>query len=83
MTDKELIDNLQSLANSKQAISKLQVNHVYIIEYQCRDIGYGVEEGAGEFVYRGLFDSWGKHEWQPLDGSETLYLFPDEVISAT
>ena len=58
-----------------------QRNHVYTIHWEGRDIGYGVEEGVHECVYRGLFDSCGKHEWQPLDGSPTLYLFPDEVLS--
>lgn len=56
-------------------------NHVYIIHYRCRDIGYGVEEGFAEVVYRGLFDSWGKHEWQPVDGAPTIYLFEDEILS--
>ena len=58
-----------------------QTNHVYVIHWRARDIGYGVEEGVTEAVYRGLFDSWGKYEWQPLDGSPTLYLFADEVLS--
>ncbi len=56
-------------------------NHVYVIHWRARDIGYGVEEGITEAVYRGLLDWTGKYEWQPLDGSPTLYLFADEVLS--
>jgi len=59
--------------------SDLEINHVYEIEYQCIDIGYGVESGNGEFVFRGRSDTWGKGEFQPLDGSPTLYLFEFEV----
>ena len=57
------------------------LNHVYTIHWRARDIGYGIEEDVAEVVYRGLFDTWGKYEWQPLDGSPTLYLFVDEVLS--
>ncbi|MBA2707292.1 MAG: hypothetical protein H0U59_05760 [Gemmatimonadaceae bacterium] len=53
-------------------------NHVYVIHYRTR---YGIKEGIREAVYRGLFDGWGKHKWQPLDGSPELYLFADEVLS--
>ncbi len=57
------------------------VNHVYVIHWEARDLGYGVEDGFGEYVYRGQYDAWGKHEWQSLDGSPTLYLFTDEILS--
>jgi hypothetical protein len=58
----------------------LQVGCTYWITYQCRDIGYGPETGDGEFIYCGLFDGWGKHEFQPADGDgPALYLFPDEI----
>lgn len=58
-----------------------QRNHVYTIHWRARDIGYGVEEGCDEFVYRGRLYMDDKHEWQPLDGSPALYLFPDEILS--
>lgn len=62
-------------------IDDLVENHVYTITYRSRDIGYGVEEGYGEYIYRGLFDTWGKYEWQPIDGSPSVYLFPDELVA--
>ena len=58
--------------------TELQVNHTYQITYVCRDIGYGVEEGEGEFVYRGAA-AGGKHEFTPVGGGPTIYLFPDEI----
>ncbi len=60
----------------------MEAGKVYFLTYRCRDIGYGIEEGYEECIYRGLFDGWGKHEWQPVDGSPSLYLFVDEVIEA-
>ena len=62
-------------------LAALEINHAYQITYECRDIGYGVEAGEGEFIYRGQFDAWGKHEFSPVDGGATVYLFPDEVTS--
>jgi hypothetical protein len=51
------------------------------IEYQCRDIGYGVESGqlAGRFT--GEIDTWEKYTFQPEGGKTPLYLFADEILS--
>ncbi len=53
----------------------------YWIAYKCRDIGYGVETGDGEFVYHGYGD-WGKHAFTPVGGGPDIYLFPDEIKDA-
>ena len=63
-------------------IADLEINHSYWITYECRDIGCGVEAGDGEFVYRGVFDDWGKHEFTPVGGGPAIYLFPDEIKDA-
>ena len=59
--------------------ASLVVGHCYWIAYECRNIGYDVEAGDGEFVYRGLFDDWGKHQFTPAGGGPAIYLFPDEI----
>jgi hypothetical protein len=60
----------------------LKVNRAYEITYECRDIGYGVESGIAEFVYRGRTDALaGKHEFTPVGGGPTIYLFPDEITN--
>ena len=55
---------------------------VYDITYRCRDIGYGVEEGEGEYVYRGRETMAGKLILTPTDGGPTIYLFDDEIVDA-
>lgn len=51
------------------------------IEYRCRDIGYGVEEGDGVYTYRGRETLAGKLTLEPIDGGDTIYLFEDEIVS--
>jgi hypothetical protein len=53
----------------------------YQIAWDCRDIGYGPEEGSRQFTYRGPA-SWGKHEFTPDSGGPPVYLFPDEITDA-
>jgi hypothetical protein len=60
----------------------LEPGRAYRISYECRDIGYGVESGDGEFVYRGASDAWGKHAFTPIGGGQEIYLFPDEITDA-
>lgn len=36
------------------AVGMLVVGRRYSLDWACRDIGYGVEEGSGEYVYLGL-----------------------------
>lgn len=57
-------------------------NEVIEVQYECRDIGYGVESGIIEAFWTGEIDTWGKLTIRPVDGGATLYLFPDEIISA-
>ena len=57
----------------------LPIGHTYWLTCECRDIGYRVETGDGEFMYRGGPDDWGKHEFEPVDGGPVIYLFPDEI----
>lgn len=60
----------------------LEPGCAYWVGYRCRDIGYGIEEGHAEFVYRGGPDWTGKHEFAPVGGGPTIYLFPDEIEEA-
>lgn len=60
-------------------LASLEIGRCYWISYECRDIGYGVETGCGEFVYRGPSGDWGKHEFTPVGGGPPIYLFPDEI----
>jgi hypothetical protein len=66
---------------SRKVSLALTPGHCYRISYECRDIGYGPEDGYGEFVYRGLIDDWGKHEFSPVGGGPEIYLFPDEITN--
>lgn len=52
------------------------------LEYRSRDIGYGVEEAAGEFVARG-FDktAFGKFRFDPVGGGPSIWLFEDEIVA--
>ena len=52
-------------------------NRVYTIHWRTW-CGF---EDVSEAVYCGLYDANGNHEWKPVDGSPTLYLFADEVLS--
>jgi hypothetical protein len=48
---------------------------------KCRDIGYGVEEIAGEYIFAGEIDTWGKPTLYSTDGEPTIYLFTDEIVA--
>jgi hypothetical protein len=63
-------------------IEALEVGRVYELAFECRDIGYGVESGYGEYVYRRGPDWTGKHEFQRVGDGQTIYLFPDEITEA-
>ena len=61
----------------------MKPNCVYNITYECRDIGYGgVESGEIRAYWTGEIDTWGKYTIVPVDGSERLYLFQDEILNA-
>jgi hypothetical protein len=60
-------------------IADLEVDRACTIAWESRDIGYGIESGFGEFVYRGGPDWTGKHTFTPADGQDPIYLFPDEI----
>lgn len=60
----------------------LEIGRAYWITYESRDIGYGVEEGHREFVYRGGPDWTGKHAFAPVGGGPEICLFPDEIKEA-
>lgn len=51
------------------------------LEYRCRDIGYGVEEDIGEYVYRGVGEAGAPHVFEPRHGGRPIYLFGDEIVS--
>lgn len=53
----------------------------YSLAYRCRDIGYGIEKGNTVAVYQGV-ETFGKLIFEPVDKSETIYLFPDEITDA-
>ena len=60
----------------------LKKNLVLVITYQCRDIGYGIEEGTLVGFWTGEVDSWGKLTILPLEDPDLpLYLFLDEILS--
>lgn len=61
----------------------LEVGRAYWVTWTGRDIGYGVEEGYREYVYRGGPDWTGKHEFAPVGGGDTVYLFPDEITDVS
>lgn len=63
------------------AATNLTQGERYSVEYSCRDIGDGVEEGEDVFVYRGR-ESGGKHTFEPTNGGPAIYLFDDEIVSA-
>ncbi len=63
-------------------VAAMEIGRAYWIMYVCRDIGYGVEEGSGEFIYRGGPDWTGKHTFTPVGGGPDIYLFADEIAHA-
>lgn len=52
----------------------------YHVRYECRDIGYGVEDGEEILTY-GDVEPYGKLGFTRING-ESIYLFEDEIISA-
>jgi len=50
------------------------------LNWRCRDIGYGSEEGEGNYIRRLDPDAWGKSRYEPVGGGPSLYLFTDEVV---
>jgi hypothetical protein len=66
--------------------AEVKIGQTYWVKWRCRDIGYGVERGAGEYIYRGREPFADKHTFEEpivyvLEGSpRTIYLFDDEII---
>jgi hypothetical protein len=59
-------------------MDRLILEQTVTIEYQCRDIGYGVESGEATGRFTGEIDTWGKYTFQPDGIGLPLYLFADE-----
>jgi hypothetical protein len=59
----------------QQQLLELEQGQWVSLTYRCRDIGYGVEEDCGEYVYRGI--DYGKYSFRAH--GTTIYLFEDEV----
>jgi hypothetical protein len=57
----------------------LEVGKRYTIDWQARDIGYGVEEGSDEYTFGGITGT-GSGRFDPTDGGATVYLFADELL---
>ncbi len=52
-----------------------------VLDYACRDIGYGVESGTVDGQFTGECDTWGKWTFQPTnENDDLLFLFADEVL---
>jgi hypothetical protein len=62
-------------------MTRLILEQAVTIEYECRDIGNGVESGEVSGRFTGEIDTWGKHTFQPDGGKAPLYLFDDEILS--
>lgn len=61
------------------ALRDLNVGEDYRIDYRCRYIGYGVEEGEDTFIYQGR-EPLGKYIFEPVNGGPAIYLFDDEIM---
>jgi hypothetical protein len=62
---------------------RIQRGRVYDIAYSCRPYGPDPEdreEGIVRAYWSGDVDTWGKYTFVPTDGSDTLYLFADELV---
>lgn len=59
------------------SVDDLRPGRRYVVEWRGRDIGYGVEIGAAQYVYLGVEMS-GKHVFRPASGPN-IYLFDDEI----
>jgi hypothetical protein len=62
-------------------MDNLILEQTVTIEYQCRDIGHGIESGEATGRFTGEIDAWGKHTFHPDGGKAPLYLFADEILS--
>lgn len=66
-------------------VTRAEFEHAHLergsLEFRCRDIGYGVEEGSGEYLRLTVKDWTGKTEYRPAHGGHTIYLFDDEIVS--
>jgi hypothetical protein len=62
-------------------MDQLILEQAVTIEYECRDIGYGIESGEVTGRFTGEIDTWGKYTFQPEGGKAPLYLFADEILS--
>ena len=56
-----------------------KVGQVYWVKWKARDIGYGVERGSDEYVYRGR-EPIGKMQFERADDGQMVYLFDDEIV---
>ena len=56
---------------------------VYDIDYVCRPMhpADDREEGTIRAYWTGEIDTWGKHTLIPVNGSDPLYLFRDEIVN--
>ncbi len=73
------MDGSADMDNYKCVLSRGEVS----LAYRCRDIGHGIESGTVRGNWTGEVDTWGKQTFRPSDGSDVLYLFPDEVVRET
>jgi hypothetical protein len=62
-------------------MNELIFGRTVTIQYECRDIGYGVESGEATGCFTGEIDAWGKHAFHPDGGKAPLYLFAHEILS--
>jgi len=59
---------------------KIIAGIVVRIDFECRDIGYGVESGSIVGYWNGEIDCWGKYTIVSTDGAPMVYLFEDEFV---
>lgn len=60
---------------------EVQLGHRYALEYRARDLGYGEEEGGGDYIAIAETNLGGGMGFEPVDGGESIYLFEDEILS--
>lgn len=65
------------------ALPGMATGRTYKITYRSLDLGYGVETGRGTYTYDGPFDTQGKHKFTPAGGGEPVYLFAEEITTAS
>ena len=71
------------MPRSTDIMASLEPGRAYWITYNCSPRhGDDWDEGHDEYVYRGPFDTWGKHQFDPIGGGPAIYLFPDELTDA-